>query len=68
MSNSYSIKMYIKHILSKMLSDIQMKNNPFETSIGSGDIENIFEKIYDELEGYPENYLEEIFYPILKHE
>lgn len=60
------IKDYITKILLDIMNTIQMKNNPFETSIGSGDIENIFDKIIEEINRLPEDYLEILFAPILK--
>ena len=63
-----TIKNYIVYILSKVRNNIMMKNNAYETSIGNGDIERLFEKIFDELDGFPEDFLRVVFEPILKDE
>lgn len=60
------IKDYIIYILAKIRDNIMMKNNAYETGIGDGDIELLFQKIFDELDGFPKDYFDIVFQPILK--
>lgn len=62
------IKDYIKYVLSKVMYKILMKNNAYLSNMGDGDIENLFNKIYDEMDKFPNDYFTNVFKPVLKDE
>lgn len=64
---SRQIKEYIKHVLKHIFNEILSENNVYMTSVGDGDMDFIFSKVYEKLDELPRDYLENVFYPVIKN-